>query len=285
MRIASQSGRAVLVEDGMCLDIAEASGHRFGAELGDLYTDWAAFRAWAADGPAGLRSPLDPGRLGPVSPRPRQSFCIGLNYRKHAEEAGWAVPDVPMVFTKFPSSVTGAVAEIELTGASVDWEVELVVVIGERAHRVSEEDAWSHVAGLTIGQDISDRRTQKRPSGAPQHSLGKSHPGYSPIGPVLVSPDEFENPDRLRLGCSLNGEEMQNGCTDDLVFPVAHLIAYLSDMLPLLPGDIIFTGTPSGIGSARTPPRFLAPGDRLDSWIEGIGEMSNTFVSGPGVRM
>lgn len=285
MRIASQSGRAVLVEGTECLDIAAASDGAFSADLQALYDDWSAFRSWAETGPAGARRPMDPELLGPVSPRPRQSFCIGLNYRKHAEEAGWTVPDVPMVFTKFPSSITGPGAEIELTGPTVDWEVELVVVLGELAHRVIEGDAWSHVAGLTIGQDISDRTTQKRPASAPQHSLGKSHPGYSPIGPVLVSPDEFRDRDAIRLGCSLNGEEMQNGCTDDLVFSVAHLIAYLSDMLPLLPGDIIFTGTPSGIGSVRTPPRFLAPGDRLTSWIEGIGEMSHTFVPGPGVRM
>lgn len=285
MKIANQAGRAVLVQGERALDIAAASDGLFGPDIAELYETWSAFEDWASTDPEGPASAFDADLLGPVSPRPRQSFCIGLNYRKHAEEAGWPLPDVPMVFTKFPSSITGPGAAIELTGSTVDWEVELVVVIGKRAHRVAEEDAWSYVAGLTAGQDISDRTTQKRPQSSPQHSLGKSHPGYSPIGPVLVSPDEFPDPNALRLGCELNGEKMQDGNTDDLVFPVPHLIAYISDMLPMLPGDIIFTGTPSGIGSVRVPPRFIAPGDTLTTWIDGIGTMSNTFVAGPGVRM
>jgi len=284
MRIANQAGRAVLVQANGCIDIAEASEGKFSNNLPDLYEDWSAFCAWAQNAPGVASAPLDPARLGPVSPEPRQTFAIGLNYRKHAEEAGWDLPDVPMVFTKFPSAVTGPGAVIELTGPTVDWEIELVVVIGARAHRVTEQEAWSHVAGLTIGQDISDRTTQKRPKASPQFSLGKSHPGYAPIGGELVSPDEFENPNAIRLGCAINGVTEQDGSTDDLVFSVPRLIAYLSDMLPLLPGDLIFTGTPSGIGSTRKPPKFLQPGDKLTSWVEGVGEMTNTFASGPGVR-
>ncbi|KQV93497.1 fumarylacetoacetate hydrolase [Streptomyces sp. Root369] len=285
MRLATQSGRAVLVIGDKALDVAEASGGAFSSDITNLYDRWTELRAWAESGVEGPLRPLDPARLGPVSPRPRQSFCIGLNYRKHAEEAGWEVPDVPMVFTKFPSSIAGPGDIVELTGPTVDWEVELVVVIGRRAHRVPEEEAWSHVAGLTVGQDISDRTTQKRPRSAPQHSLGKSHPGYSPIGPVLVTPDELSNPDALDLGCAVNGEEMQNGNSSDMVFSVSQLIAYVSDMLPMLPGDVIFTGTPSGIGSTRQPPRFLRAGDEVTSWITGIGEMSQKFIDGPGVRM
>ncbi|UNK47118.1 fumarylacetoacetate hydrolase family protein [Arthrobacter sulfonylureivorans] len=269
----------------MGIDIEIASEGRFSKDIMALYADWSEFRQWASttsfDG-AGL---IKWDSLEAVSPFPSQSFCIGLNYRSHAEEAGWQVPEVPVVFTKFPSSISGPGSAVELTGASVDWEVELVVVIGQRARRVSPEDAWSYVAGLTIGQDISDRDTQKRPRNAPQHSLGKSHPGYAPIGPVLVSPEEFSNPNSIRLGCSVNDVIKQDGCTDDLIFSIPELIAYLSEMLPLMPGDVIFTGTPSGIGSTRTPAQFLLPGDRVTSWVEGVGEMTNTFVSGPGVRV
>jgi 2,4-diketo-3-deoxy-L-fuconate hydrolase len=286
VRIATQSGRAVLLDDDRCIDVESASGSAFGNDIADLYGSWSAFTAWAAAVTSwdGAR-PVDHGAFGVVSPRPRQVFAIGLNYRKHAEEAGWEIPDVPMVFTKFPSAVVGPGAAIELTGPTVDWEVELVVVIGERAHRVARQDAWSHVAGVTVGQDLSDRSTQKRPRNSPQFSLGKSHPGFAPIGPVLVTPDEFADRDAIGLGCSVNGDVVQDGSTDDMVFQVADLIEYLSDMLPLLPGDLIFTGTPSGIGSTRTPPWFLKPGDTLTSWAEGIGRMSHTFVSGPGVRL
>lgn len=286
MRIATQSGRAVLLDGDRYLDVESASGSTFGSDIADLYENWSAFAAWSVSETSwdDARA-VDQGAFGVVSPRPRQVFAIGLNYRKHAEEAGWEIPDVPMVFTKFPSSIVGPGAAVELTGPTVDWEVELVAVIGERAHRVAREDAWSHVAGLTVGQDLSDRSTQKRPRSSPQFSLGKSHPGFAPIGPVLVTPDEFADRDAIGLGCSLNGEVLQDGSTDDLVFRVADLIEYLSDMLPLLPGDLIFTGTPSGIGSIRTPPRFLQPGDTLTSWAEGIGSMTQTFVSGPGVRL
>ncbi|MGV0680733.1 fumarylacetoacetate hydrolase family protein [Mycolicibacterium fortuitum] len=285
MRIAVQSGRAVLVDGDRCLDIETTSESEFSSDVYDIYKNWTDFSTWAKSASFVDAKPLDHAALGAVSPNPRQVFGVGLNFRKHVEEAGWPMPEVPLVFTKFPSSVVGPGAVIELTGPSVDWEVELVVVIGEKAHRVSQADAWSHVAGLTIGQDLSDRDTQMRPKDNPQFSLGKSHPGFSPIGPVLVTPDELPDRDAIRMGCAINGVTEQNGCSDDMIFSVAFLIEYLSDMLPLLPGDLIFTGTPSGIGSTRTPPVFLQPTDIMTSWIEGIGEMTHTFTSGPGVRV
>jgi 2-keto-4-pentenoate hydratase/2-oxohepta-3-ene-1,7-dioic acid hydratase in catechol pathway len=161
----------------------------------------------------------------------------------------------------------------------VDWEAELVVVIGRRAHRVASASAWEHVAGLTVGQDLSERTVQLR-GDYPQMGLAKSYPGFSPMGPYLVTPDEFEDPDRLALGCSVNGETMQQASTADLVFSVPALIAELSAVLPLDPGDVIFTGTPAGVGMVRKPPRFLQPGDELSTYIEGIGEMRHTFVPG-----
>jgi 2,4-didehydro-3-deoxy-L-rhamnonate hydrolase len=211
-------------------------------------------------------------------PLPHQVFAIGLNYRTHAEESGMAAPDVPATFTKFPASLAGPFDDIAIVGESTEWEVELVAVIGRRADHVSEADGWSHVAGLTVGQDISDRHLQF--AAASQFSLGKSRRGYGPMGPWVVTLDEFSDPDDLALGCSVGGETMQDARTADLIFSVPRLVAELSGVLPLLPGDIIFTGTPGGIGMARQPPRFLVPGDDLETWIEGIGTMRNSCVAG-----
>jgi 2,4-diketo-3-deoxy-L-fuconate hydrolase len=186
----------------------------------------------------------------------------------------------PAVFTKFPTSITGPNARIVLPNATVDWEVELVVALGRRIFEVAEKDAWRQVAGLMVGQDLSDRVLQLA-GPAPQFSLGKSYPGFAPIGPWLVTVDEFGNPDDLELGCRLDGEVLQLGRTRDLLFSIPELIARLSAVCPLLPGDLIFTGTPAGVGGARTPPRFLPPGGVLTSHIEGIGELCNELVAGP----
>ena len=187
-----------------------------------------------------------------------------------------AIPAVPATFTKFPASLAGPFDDIEIVGDTVDWEVELVAVIGTRADRVDEADAWSHVAGLTVGQDISDRTLQF--AAGSQFSLGKSRRGYGPMGPWLVTPDEVPNPDDLALGCSVDGETVQDARTSDLIFGVPQLVAELSAVLPLLPGDVIFTGTPAGIGATRQPPRFLQPGQVLETWIEGIGTIRNRCV-------
>jgi 2-keto-4-pentenoate hydratase/2-oxohepta-3-ene-1,7-dioic acid hydratase in catechol pathway len=206
-------------------------------------------------------------------------LAIGLNYRAHALEAGFALPEDPPVFTKFVSSITGPITEVALPeGGHTDWEVELVVVVGTEAYQVTETDAWSHVAGLAVGQDISERIAQM--SGpSPQFSLAKSYPGFSAIGPWLVTPDAFDNPDDLELRCAINGEEVQHGRTKDLIFSVPVLVARLSAVLPLLPGDVVYTGTPAGVGLGRTPQRWLAPGDELVSSIEGIGELRQRFVA------
>jgi 2-keto-4-pentenoate hydratase/2-oxohepta-3-ene-1,7-dioic acid hydratase in catechol pathway len=214
--------------------------------------------------------------LGCPVPHPRQVFAIGLNYRSHAEESGMTVPEVPATFTKFPASLAGPFDDIEIVGGAVDWEVELVAVIGEAADRVAEGDGWVHVAGLTIGQDISDRTLQFA-AGA-QFSLGKSRRGYGPMGPWVVTPDELSDRDNLALGCSVDGEVMQDARTSDLVFNVPRLVAELSSVLPLLPGDIIFTGTPAGVGFTRQPARALQPGNLLETWIEGIGTIRNRCV-------
>jgi 2-keto-4-pentenoate hydratase/2-oxohepta-3-ene-1,7-dioic acid hydratase in catechol pathway len=275
VKIANLDGRAVLVLDGEIADIATASGGRFGPDPMDVYDDWAAFASFAAEVTEGT-GPLDESRLANPVPRPRQVFAIGLNYRSHAEESGMAVPEVPATFTKFPASLSGPFDEIEIVGGSVDWEVELVAVIGPHADRVAEADAWAHVAGLAVGQDVSDRQLQF--AAGMQFSLGKSRRGYGPIGPWVVTPDEVPDPDDLALGCSVDGETVQDARTSDLIFTVPRLVAELSAVLPLLPGDVIFTGTPAGVGMARKPARALQPGQVLESWIEGIGTIRNRCV-------
>lgn len=275
MRYANLAGRATLLTDGGAIDIARASDGRFPADPQAAFEHWAALREWAARAPCDAARPFAEGDLGAPAPRPVQVFGIGLNYRDHAAESGMEPPGRPATFTKFPTCLTGPFATVALPSPMVDWEVELVVVIGARAHRVAAEAAWAHVAGLTVGQDLSERVVQW--AGGGQFSLGKSFPGFGPMGPWLVTPDALANPDDLELGCKLGDEVLQRGRTSDMIFPVPQLIAELSGILPLLPGDVIFTGTPAGIGATRKPPRFLQPGEVLHSWIEGIGSLRNTF--------
>jgi 2,4-diketo-3-deoxy-L-fuconate hydrolase len=276
VKIANSNHRAVLVLADEIADIADATNGQFGPDPMSIYENWAGFVEAAATISSGTAPLIEADLRCPV-PMPHQVFAIGLNYRTHAEESGMAIPDVPATFTKFPTSLAGPFDEIEIIGGSIDWEVELVVVIGQRADRVSEADAWSHVAGLTVGQDISDRHLQF--AAGSQFSLGKSRRGYGPLGPYVVTLDEIPNPDDLALGCSVDGETKQDARTSDLIFNVPQLIAELSAVLPLLAGDIIFTGTPSGIGAVRQPPQFLAPGQTLETWIEGIGTLRNHCVA------
>lgn len=277
MRIGNLDGRLVLVDGERALDVERASEGRFGAHPQSVFERWAEFAGWAAGADTSAGDSCDATRLGPPVPRPPQVFGIGLNYRDHAEEAGLDLPDEPMVFTKFPSSVTGPYAEVRLPSDRVDYEVELVVVLGREGFEIPEEQAWDHVAGLTIGQDISERAIQFRGK-PPQFSMGKSYPGFSPIGPVLVTADEFADRDRLAIGCTSGQEVLQDGTTADMVFTVAQLIARLSAIVRLLPGDLIFTGTPAGVGAVRKPRRYLSSGEVVVSTIEGIGEMRTTLV-------
>ena len=275
MRLGNVAGRAALVLGDEIADVETASSGRFGPDPRTVYDDWTEFREFAATVTAGT-GPLLETELGCAVPMPRQVFAIGLNYRQHAAETGATVPVVPATFTKFPASLAGPFDDIPIHGTSVDWEVELVVVIGARADQVTVDDGWSHVAGVTVGQDISDRQLQV--AAGRQFSLGKSRRGYGPMGPWVVTTDELADPDDLALGCSVDGETVQDARTSDLVFSVPHLIAELSSVLPLLPGDVIFTGTPAGVGVARQPPRALQPGNLLETWIEGIGTMRNRCV-------
>ncbi|WP_448719674.1 fumarylacetoacetate hydrolase family protein [Microbacterium natoriense] len=283
MRIANLAGRAVLVAGPStgsgtqaAIDIATASDGRFGPDPQSLFDEWDAFAEWAAEADATASAPVDPEALGAPVPRPRQVFAIGLNYAEHAAEAGYPPDSMPVTFTKFPSSIVGPEHVVELPEGHVDWEVELVVVIGREGHRLTRENAWDHVAGLTIGQDLSERITQLQGS-APQFSLGKSFPGFGPTGPWLVTPDELADRDDLAISCSLSEEGMQSSRTSMMLYDVPELLVRLSAVCPLLPGDIIFSGTPSGIGNRRTPQRFIGPDDVLVSEIEGIGRLTTRF--------
>jgi 2,4-diketo-3-deoxy-L-fuconate hydrolase len=278
MRFGNVGGRMQLVVGDGLVDVQEASAGRLPADPVAALDDWDALVEWArsVDGASAASGPLAGAALQAPVPRPRQVFGVGLNYRLHVAEGGRDVPEEPAVFTKFPSCINGPTSEIPVGSETVDWEVELVVALGRTAHRVGVDRAWDQVAGLMVGQDISDRAVQMRPPA--QWSLAKSFTGFGPTGPFLVTADDVPDRDDLELGCSVNGEEVQKARTSDLIFPVPELVSRLSHIVTLWPGDLIFTGTPSGVGYARTPPRFLHAGDVLTSYIEGIGELRNPCI-------
>ncbi len=281
MRIGNIEGRLVILTGAGAIDVERASHGRYGSDPQAVYERWDDFTAWARSADDAAAQPYDQALLGAPAPRPRQSFGIGLNYRDHADESGFGVPEYPSVFTKFPSCITGPRTEVALPpGGHTDWEVELVAVIGREAWRADEADGWSHVAGLCVGQDLSERITQMA-SQPPQFSIGKSFPGFGPTGPWLVTPDDLADPDDLELSCAINGEQMQKSRTSHMIISVPQLVAELSAVARLLPGDVIFTGTPAGVGMGRNPQRWLAPGDELVSYVEGIGELRQRFVAGP----
>lgn len=280
MRLVNHRGRAGVLVEGGVADVHALTDGAYGPDVRSCLDDWTGFTAAIAAAPGG-RAPVEPlvaSELGAPVPEPRQVFAIGLNYRDHAEETGTPLPEHPVVFTKFATSLTGPVATVALPSDDVDFEAELVVVIGTRARGVGEADAWSHVAGLMVGQDLSERVVQTRGAAA-QWSLGKSYPGFSPCGPALVTPDELSDPDDLAIGCRIGDEVLQESRTSKLIFPVPALIAYLSGILTLLPGDLIFTGTPSGVGFTRAPQRMLNPGETLVTEIEGLGRLETSLVA------
>ncbi|HSL58319.1 MAG TPA: fumarylacetoacetate hydrolase family protein [Acidimicrobiales bacterium] len=276
-RLAVVSDRAVLVDGPSWFDLATVSGDDAladpmtavarHAELHDL----AASLAGATPG-----GPVEGTTFGVCVPRPQKVVGIGLNYRSHASESNLQLPPSPLAFTKFPSCLVGPTDDVVLSGASVDWEVEIVAVIGTGGRHIAAADAWSHVAGLTLGQDISDRVVQLVGS-PPQFSLGKSFDTFGPIGPAVVSVDAFPDPDDIGLWCDVAGERMQDARTTDLIFSIPELVAYLSSICTLVPGDLIFTGTPAGVGGPRG--RFLADGEVIDSGAEVIGSLRNRCVA------
>ncbi|MEI6700538.1 MAG: fumarylacetoacetate hydrolase family protein [Actinomycetota bacterium] len=277
MKIANINGRASLIMDDQALDIAKASAGAFGPSLQSVYDNFDAFTSAAPQFPHDGLESYSQSDLGSPAPEPRQVFAIGLNYHAHAAEAGMAVPTVPAAFTKFPSSLGGPFEPVPRMGETLDWEVEIVAVISRHAYRVPEADAWDYVAGLAVGQDYSERTMQF--AAGSQFSLGKSYPGFGPVGPWLTTLDDIADRDNLPLECWINDDKVQDAPSTDMVFSIPSLIAQLSAVTPLWPGDLLFTGTPAGVGITAQPPRFLQIGDVVRSTIGELGSIHNTVVA------
>jgi 2-keto-4-pentenoate hydratase/2-oxohepta-3-ene-1,7-dioic acid hydratase in catechol pathway len=224
----------------------------------------------------------DPGidagvRLGPPVAGPEKIICLGKNYMEHAREGGFDAPEAPLLFCKTPNALNGPFDPILLPVSSdqVDWEVELAVVIGKAGKRIAPEQALSHIAGYTVMNDVSGRRAQFAQS---QWFRGKSFDTFAPIGPVLVTPDDIGDVHDLRLSASVNGVLMQEGSTRDMIFSIEAIIADISRDITLVPGDIISTGTPAGVGIFRDPPVVLDEGDEVECRVDGIGAIRNKVV-------
>ncbi len=276
MRFGNLRGRLVVLDEERAVDVEQYSGGRFASDPMQMFEQWAALLEWAGSVDLDGGEAYDAKDLGAPLPRPRQVFAVALNYRPHAAEAGFTAPEVPLIFTKYPSSVTGPYDVVDLPEGNVDWELELVTVFARDAYQVPAAEAWDAVAGVTVGQDLSERVLQLRGK-PPQFSLAKSHPGFAPIGPALVTTDELPDPDDLQLTCDLSGQQVQQARTSEMVFSVPQLVEHITRVCQVYAGDLIFTGTPSGVGNRMSPQRFLGPDDELVSTIEGVGQMRNRF--------
>ncbi|AQG78094.1 fumarylacetoacetate hydrolase family protein [Spirosoma montaniterrae] len=218
-------------------------------------------------------------RFGPCIKRPSKIVCVGLNYAKHAAETGAASPAEPIMFFKATTAICGPNDNLIIPKRSekTDWEVELAVIIGKRATYVELDDAMDYVAGYAVHNDYSERAWQLERGG--QWMKGKSADTYAPIGPYLVTTDDVPNPNSLHLWLNVNGERLQDSNTDDMIFNVPTLVSYISQFMTLLPGDVISTGTPAGVGLGLKPPRYLKPGDVVELGIEGLGEQRQVAVN------
>jgi 2,4-didehydro-3-deoxy-L-rhamnonate hydrolase len=283
MRIANLAGRATVVTDDGLIDIATASNGAFSASVDKCVRQLDTLRTWFQSAQPAVTNDTKPAdlygdpRLGPVVTSPPQIFAVGLNYRHHAAEMNMTLPTEPMVFTKFLSSLCGPNDELPVRGETTDFEAELVIVIGTKARDLSEDQALGVVAGYCIGQDFSERTLQRR-GPTPQYSLAKSYRNFTPVGPWLTTADEVGNPNELNISCSVNDVQYQNSSTDDMIFRVAEIVSYLSTIVELRPGDLVFTGSPHGVGQGQTPPVFLKPGDRIVTAIERLGQIQNVAV-------
>jgi 2-keto-4-pentenoate hydratase/2-oxohepta-3-ene-1,7-dioic acid hydratase in catechol pathway len=282
MKLANIAGRPSIVRGNLALDIAEASKAEIEPRL-EVLSELAQhdeLRNLADSAGEDLWREFDPHDLGRVS-RPYKAIGVALNYRGHAEESNLPIPDEPSVFAKFASSVIGPYDSVVVPPEydKVDYEAEVVVVMGATGKNIPEADAWSYVAGITAGQDISDRREQWRKP-INQFTLPKSYDTFSPTGPFLVTLDEFADPDDIEVVGYVDDLEVQRGRTSDLIFSVPELIAWLSKRVTFEAGDMIFTGTPAGCGVRRTPRLYLRDGMVLRTDVAGVGSMVNPIVAG-----
>lgn len=281
MRVAVLEGRTSLVVGGQVVDAERESGGAVPADPAGMFSAWTELRRLAErltdDGP-GDGVLVDGAALEAPVPVPLQVFGIGVNYRDHAGESAMALPDNPLVFPKFSSSIVGPNVPVATRSEALDWEAELVVVIGAGCYEVPADHALSVIAGYTIGQDLSDRVVQFEGGANPQFGLGKSGPGFGPVGPWVVSADEIGAEPRLDISCTVDGVVKQSSNTGHLIFGVPEIVAYLSARVRLHAGDLIFTGTPAGVGWTRQPRETLRPGARIDTTIEGIGTLTTRVV-------
>tara|TARA_B110000444_G_C18755323_1_gene554830 strand:- start:220 stop:1125 length:906 start_codon:yes stop_codon:yes gene_type:complete len=275
-KLGNINNRAVLIKDDQYYDVESISKNAVSSNTVEALTKAKELNDLSAnlenESPTGSLSDVE---LENPVPDSKNCYAVGLNYRKHAEESGMEIPDAPMVFTKHTSCFVGPTADVEMRSDYVDWEVELVIVIGKEGKDISKENAWDHVAGMCAGQDISDRPAQFV-SQPPMFNLGKSFDTFGPMGPYLVSPDFLDNPSSLDIECQINGETVQKDNTDDLIFDIPTIINYLSEIVTLKTGDTIWTGTPAGVGIAQG--KFLKDGDVITTHIEGLGSMENKCV-------
>lgn len=236
-------------------------------------------RSWAGDNAAYAPAIPATERLAPAVARPGKLICIGLNFSDHAEEAGMELPAEPIIFFKATSAICGPNDDLVIPRDSTktDWEVELGVVIGREAGYVEEGSALDHVAGYVLHNDYSEREYQLERGG--QWVKGKSCDTFAPLGPFVATADEIENAEKLDMWLTVNGETKQQGNSDKLIFGIAHLVSYLSHFMTLMPGDVISTGTPPGVGMALNPQQFLQPGDVVELGIEGLGSSKQTAVA------
>jgi 2-keto-4-pentenoate hydratase/2-oxohepta-3-ene-1,7-dioic acid hydratase in catechol pathway len=267
----------LLLADGSKLDVSEFVHDYDEAFFGT--NGIAKLSEWLENNQENCPKIDDDIRLGPPLSRPSKIVCVGLNYAKHAAESGMDIPEEPVLFFKASSAIVGPNDPIIIPKNSekTDWEVELAVVIGKKASYVSEADALNHVAGYVLHNDVSERAFQLERSG--QWVKGKSCDTFAPIGPFIATPDEIGDPNNLNLWLKLNGEEMQNSSTSDFIFNIQHVVSYISQFMTLLPGDIISTGTPFGVGLGLTPPRYLKEGDVVELGIEGLGVSKQTCIA------
>jgi len=275
-QLANINDRAALVQGEHYFDLERVSGGGLPSDAIEALRASAQLSALAANlNPASADGLWRAASLGPPVPNPQKVFGVGLNYQSHADESSMDVPENPLIFTKFPSCLVGAYHDVELRSEGCDYEGELVVVIGTPGKDIEREQAWQHVAGLMIGQDISDRPAQF--SAKPPHfDLGKSFDTFGPCGPYMVSTDSLADPKDLAIETWINDERRQSDRTTSLLFDVSFLISYLSGITRLETGDLIFTGTPEGVGAASK--RFLKDGDVITTKIEHLGEMVNRCV-------
>ncbi|PSR70224.1 fumarylacetoacetate hydrolase [Nocardia sp. MDA0666] len=289
MKLANLRGRATIVTETGVVDVHTASRGQLPHDpdravlmLSDV-SDWYRRSHPRLDRRLTAGSLLaDPTPLGPPVVNPSQIFAIGLNYSAHAAETGRTLPAEPLVFTKYASALAGPGDAIVLPTDTCDWEVELVVVMGRAGRAIPVDGALKFVAGYCVGQDVSERHGQMAGE-RPQFGLAKSHRGFAPIGPWLTTLDELHDPTDLAISAAIDGDEMQCGRTSDMIFDVAFLVSYLSRVCELRPGDLIFTGTPAGVGQSQNPPRYLAAGNVLSSQIEALGTLRNPCISAPEV--